>query len=207
MPALGLEVDTTDLLRFIRYMDNIPKKTGAAIARGLNTVGERAVRAMIEYQAEISGLDPEVLASLIEVKKATPDDLTWEMDASKISTQTDFSRPWDIRDASDTSFDDNTLVKVVTSGDEHVCEKCLDVADHSPWTLAEIRQMNPYGSDFGSGTNLVHPNCRCITQDWQATRVLPVRVSGTEAPPELFTMRQLGRAIADEMEVVISAKD
>jgi hypothetical protein len=165
------------------------------------------VREMIKYQADQTGLDPNDLAALVQVKRASASDLSFEMDASAISTKTDFSRPWVRRDESDTSFNDSTLVKVVTSGDEHVCDKCNEVADHSPWTLAEIRGMNPYGPDFGSGTNLVHPNCRCITQAWQATRTLPVRVSGTEAPPELFTMKQLGKAIADEMEVVLKATD
>jgi hypothetical protein len=202
-----LEVDTAELLKFTRYMQNIPKRTGAAIARGLNTVGENMVREMIKFQAEQTGLDENELAALVEVKKATPDDLSFEMDASAISTKTDFSRPWVKRDDSDTSFSDSTLVKIVTSGDELVCDKCLSAADHSPWTLAEVRAMNPYGADFGSGTNLVHPNCRCMTQAWQATRTLPVRASGSEAPPELFTMKQLGKAIADEMQVVLKAID
>jgi hypothetical protein len=204
---LGLEIDTNALLKFTRYMENIPRRTGAAIARGLNTVGDNMVREMIKYQADLTGLDENELAKLVEVKRASPSDLSFEMDASAISTKTDFSRPWVKRDDSDTSFSDNTLVKVVTSGDELVCEKCNDVADHSPWTLAEIRAMNPYGTDFGSGTNLVHPNCRCMTQAWQATRTLPVRTAGSDAPPELFTMKQLGKAIADEMEVILKATD
>jgi hypothetical protein len=204
---LGLEVDTAELLKFTRFMQNIPKRTGAAIARGLNTVGENMVREMVKYQADLTGLDENELAALVEVKKATADDLSFEMDASAISTKTDFSRPWIQRDDSDTSFSDSTLVKVVTSGDELVCDKCNDVADHSPYTLAEVRALNPYGSDFGSGTNLVHPNCRCMTQAWQATRSLPVRSAGSDAPPELFTMKQLGKAIAAEMEVVLKAID
>ena len=202
---LGLEVDTSELLHWARLMQNVPKRTKAAIARGLNTVGDNVVRNAVQAQSEATGLDPNELEALIVVKKATPDDLSWSMDQSAILTKTDFSRPWDT--PSDGTFDQNTLVKVITSGDELVCEKCNDVADHSPYTLEEVRALNPYGADFGSGTNLVHPNCRCATAPWQATRVLPVSVVGSDAPPELFTMRELGQAVAAELQVAIFAKD
>jgi hypothetical protein len=202
---LGLEVDTSELLKWSRLMRNVPKRTKAAIARALNTVGDNIVHNAVEYNAEATGLDPSDLERLIVVKKATPDDLTWSMDQSAILTKTNFARPWETPD--DGTFDQSTLVKVITQNDDYVCEKCIDVADHSPYTLEEVRNLNPYGPDFGTGTNLVHPNCRCATAPWQATRELPVSVVGTDAPPELFTMRQLGQAVAAEMQVAIFAKD
>jgi hypothetical protein len=186
-------------------MNNVPRRTGAAIARALNTVGDNVMKEWIAFNAEQTGFDPDVIERSIQVHKATSNDLRWEMDATGLSPNSEGSRPWQTRD--DAAFnDDRSLVKVVTRGDEHVCEKCLDVADHSPYTMAEIRAFNPYGMGFGQGTNLVHPNCRCITQAWQATRMLPVTTTSS-APPELFTMRQLGRAIADEMKIVLTATD
>jgi hypothetical protein len=203
--VLGLEVDSEDVLHWARLMQNVPRRTKAAIARGLNTVGDNIVREAIQYHSDTTGLDPTELERLIIVKKATPDDLTWSLDQSALVSNTEWSRPWASPD--DGTFDQATLVRVVHSGDEHVCEKCIEVADHSPYTLAEVKALNPYGADFGSGTNLVHPNCRCMTQAWQATRVLPVAVVGSGAPPELFTMRQLGEAVAGELKVAIFAKD
>jgi hypothetical protein len=207
---IKIDVDTGELLKWARYMNRVPKRTGAAISRALNTVGDNILRVRINTIAENTGFDPDEIESAIEVKKATPNDLSWSMDASKLSTDNKFSRPWQTRgDSNSDSFDDRTLVKVVTSGDEYVCDKCNYVADHSPYTMQEIHNMNPYGMEFGSGTNLVHPNCRCITQAWQATRMLPVSIDsgGTQAPAELFTMRQLGEAIAGELQVEMKATD
>jgi hypothetical protein len=205
---LNVTIDTNELLKWARYMNNVPKRTGAAISRALNTVGENVLQVRINGIAEATGFEPDEIAGAIEVKKATPNDLTWSMDASKLSTDAKWSRPWQTRgDPNSDSFDDRTLVKVITSGDELVCEKCNYVADHSPYTMEEIRNMNPYGMGTGSGTNLVHPNCRCATQAWQATRMLPVSFSGAGAPAELFTMRQLGDAIAGELKVEMKATD
>jgi hypothetical protein len=207
--VFGIEVDTSDLLRWARYLNTVTKKTKPAIARALNTVGDNAVKTATEYIAEQMGFDPDDVADMIIVKRASPDDLSFEINMQKIGSGD--SRSWDGRDGSDSSFEKNTLVKIVTSGDEKVCQLCLDAAENSPYTLEEVNDMNPLKSDDAGGllaTEIVHKNCRCMVQNWQATRQLPVRLSGVggdAAPPELFTMRQLGQAIAGELEVVIKA--
>jgi hypothetical protein len=206
--VFGIEVDTSDLLKWARYLQTIPRKTNPAIARALNSVGDNAVKTATAYIADQMGFDPDDVADMIIVKRAAPDDLSFEINMSNIYQSGD-SRPWEGRDGSDSSFEQNTLVKIVTSGDEAVCQKCLDAAENSPYTLEEVNDMNPLHIDAtGERTEIVHPLCRCIIQNWQATRQLPVRLSGVggaSAPPELFTMRQLGQAIAGELEVVIKA--
>jgi hypothetical protein len=195
--SLRINVDTSDLLKWSRYMNRIPKKTGAAIARGLNTVGDNIVHNAAQAMAETTGLDPNDIIELIEVKKATADDLKWSMDASKVAPPSlDWSRPWDKR----TGFDDRTLVKVVTSFDKLVCDRCLAVEKNSPYTLEEVNSMNPYGN------GIVHPNCRCMVQAWYATRQLPVTF-GRGAKSQLFTMRELGEKVAEELKLTIRAID
>jgi hypothetical protein len=201
-----ISVDTSDLLKWSRYMSNVPRRTGAAVARALNTVGDNILREWIAYNADQTGMSMDVIQQHIEVHKATPDDLRWEMDATGLSPNANWSRPW--QSSGDEAFDDDrALVKIVTRGDEHVCEKCIEVSDHSPYTMAEVRAMNPTGMSSPHGrddaTNIVHAGCRCVTQAWQATRMLPVTTTA-DAPPELFTMRQLGRAIADELKIVLT---
>jgi len=54
--------------------------------------------------------------------------------------------------------------------------------------------------------NVVISNCRCIVQSWEMTRRLPVTFGDQAgAPPELFTVRQLGEAVAHELSVVVKA--
>jgi hypothetical protein len=194
---IDVSVDVSELLNWARLMNRMPRKTPAAIARGLNTVGDNIAHNAAHVMAEATGLDPNDVFEMIEVKQATPGDLNWSMDASKVAPPSmDWSRPWDKR----TGFQDNELVKVVTFGDNDVCEKCLDVEEHSPYTLEEVNSMNPYGN------GIVHPNCRCMVQNWQATRSLPVTF-GKGAQAELFTMKQLGDAVAQELKMTLTAKE
>lgn len=194
---IGLNVDTSDLLKWSRYLNRVPRKFPAAIARGLNTVGDNIVHNAARIMSEATGLDPNDIFEMIEVKKATPTDLSWSFDASKVAPPSmDWSRPWDKR----TGFDDRELVKVITSYDKFVCDKCLEVEKNSPYTLAEVQTMNPYGN------GIVHPNCRCMVQPWYATRQLPVTF-GKGGPQELFTMHQLGEIMAKELRATITAID
>jgi hypothetical protein len=79
------------------------------------------------------------------------------MDTSAIAPPSlDWSRPWDKRDID--TFDQDAMVKVVTMGDDDVCEKCQQAADDSPYTLEEVYQIR---HDTGGDGCLIHQNCRC----------------------------------------------
>ena len=100
----------------------------------------------------------------------------------------------------------------MTTGDGHDCEICNDVAENSPYTIEEVEQMATKWAGFeGAGgpgvrTNLVHPNCRCLTQPWTAARRMPITMGeGRGAPSALLNARQLGQAIAEELQVTIRA--
>jgi len=118
------------------------------------------------------------------------------MDASSIAPPSlDWSRPWATRDDdAGNAFDQQTLVNIVTMGDEVVCEKCEEAATLSPYTLMDARQQLP-----------IHPNCRCVLQTWSSFRRLPVQFGQPgAAPPQMMTMKQLGRAVTKELTGKIS---
>lgn len=199
------------LLKWGRYLDEVPKRTRPAIARALNDYGRGVARSKAQAVAAETGLDVEDVLNLIEVDEASAENLVWKMDASKVATPPpDWERPWEKR--SDKAFQQQTLVKIVTSGDETTCEICQDAAAKSPYTMEEINVLSAKWQHFDPGTavvgertNLLHPNCRCAIQPWQQTRRLSMRFGARGAPEELLNARQLGRRVADEIKVAIRA--
>ena len=209
--SVRLSVDAVALLKWARYLDQIPKRTRPAVAHALNDYGAGVVRSTAEQIAERADLDPNEVMSLIEVKEATAEDLTWRMDATQVAPPSqDWERPWAARDSK--QFQKQTLVKIVTTGDDRTCDVCNDAAAKSPYTMDEIDRLASKWKDWEGGagatgfkTNLIHPNCRCVLQPWAQTRRLSVSFQGKGAPPELLNARQLGKRVADELKVSIRA--
>jgi len=208
---MNLTIDVTDVLRWGRYLEQVSRELRPACARALNAFGVQVVRSMASTIAESRGLEVGAVAELIRVREATASDLTWEADASSVvSPAVEWHRPWDARSTAE--FEKQALVKIVTTGDGRDCDLCNDVAENSPYTLDEVEHMAAKWAGFkgagGSGvrTNIVHPNCRCITQPWTMTRRMPLMMGeGHGAPRELMNARQLGQAVAEEMQVTIRA--
>jgi hypothetical protein len=208
-----IDVKLDDLLRWTRYLDELPPHLPAALARGLNFYGEQTVRGMAETLADQYGLETGAVMNLIVVRRASPGNLKFEADASAVArADPQWLRPWQERDIK--TFEQDTLLKIVTVGDRHDCEICEEMAQKSPWTKREIDQMaakwagwhGASGPAPGERTNLVHPNCRCVTQPWTSTRRLKMTFAGKGAPAELFSTRQLGRIMADELKVTIRVR-
>ena len=175
---MEISVDTSDLLKWARYLDTVATKTGPAAAKALNFIGDSIINKTITYLEESTGLEPEDIRRLITVKAATANDPTWEMDATATAPPSlDWSRPWDKGEAIDDAF---TLVKIVTMDDDLVCEKCQQAQDDGPYTLEEAMAMLP-----------IHPHCRCVMQPFSSLRRLPVTFGKLGAAPELFTVKQL----------------
>jgi hypothetical protein len=204
---MEISINTDDLLKWARAFDEVPKHTHAAIARALNAIGAQIERGAAEYVAEQSDLDPNDVMGMIDVTMATPDDLTWEMNATAVSLQQqEWSKPWD--KSGDHSFDQTTLLNIITCGDGKVCEICQEASEGGPYSAEEIQNLAlkwanyvPPASVTGVRTNLLHPNCRCSTQQWRSLRKTPVTFGKTGAsPPELLTARQIGRAVAVELK-------
>ena len=120
--SASFKVSSTDLLRWARYLDEVPKQTKAAVARAMNDYGRGvadAKAAAIAAELDLNAFD---VRSLITVREATPGNLRWEMDATAIAKRSpeDWARPWASRSNKD--FEQPVLVKIVTSGDDHTCE-------------------------------------------------------------------------------------
>jgi|SRR5215831_3594980 len=215
MAIVQLYVDITDLLHWARFLAELPRHTPPAIARALNIYGDEIVHAVVESIAQRTDLEEHAIRMNVYVKEATPDDLVWEMDATAmLPGPQDWARPWDGRNTN--QFDNDTLLKVVTQadltgGDAGVCDVCLDVAQNSPYTQQQIAEMQAKWADYtppvsvqGTRTNLVHPNCRCITQPWSMDRRVPITFDASgAAPQQLLTMRQLGQRVASELKLEI----
>jgi hypothetical protein len=210
---MSLKVDATDMLKWARYFEEIPRQTKRALAHSMNTYGEGAVEQIVRSISEKNSWDPDEVRSRIMVKEATPNNLNWELDSSMVVPGSqDWSRPWQQRDQS--NFEQNTLVKIVTMDDGWDCDVCRQIAAASPYTMSEVLQMQAKWAGYvpptpnihpGVITNLVHPRCRCLTQSWSSSRRLEVSSfqgeSGSigSAPQELFTTKQLGRHFVSEL--------
>jgi hypothetical protein len=209
--TVRVTVNAQALLKWARYLDDVPRQTRPAVARAMNDYGAGVADGKAQSIAAETGLDVHEVRALIDIREATADRLVWEMDASRVAPPPqDWERPWEKR--SNKTFEQQTLVKIVTSGDDHTCEICEEAAERSPYTMDEINALSakwkhwqPASGLVGARTNLIHPNCRCIIQPWQQTRRLSVSFGGKSAPPELLNARQLGRKVADELKVSIRA--
>lgn len=167
MPAgVKIRINASDLLKWSRYFEQVPKKTKTAAARAMNAFGAQAVDVIVQHLAQKNNWQPEDVLRRILVKQATPTDLTFVMDASLVMPEpVDWQRPWLSR--SDTSFEQNTLVKVITVDDGYDCDVCRQIAENGPYTMQQITDMQskwfnyqPTGHLHAPGvrTNLVHPN-------------------------------------------------
>jgi hypothetical protein len=210
-----LKVNVDELLNWGRFGEQMSQRTPAAIARALNAYGEGVAKGAAQRIAEKTGIDINTIAETITIKRATPDDLKWSMDASMLSPpDARWSRPWESRN--EKAFEQDTLVNIITVEDDCVCEACEEAASKGPYTMAEVRDLQAKWADFvpktlggGVRTNLIHPNCRCTIQSWKSLRKVPVMQQGTPKPgappPQKFTVRQLGQLIASEIRTEIKA--
>ena len=206
-------VDGAGLLKWSRYLDHIQQRTPEALARALNDYGEGVARGKAQAIADKHDLWWTEVLSMFEIREATPQRLEWRMDASALEGDTLGRMP--TRDTK--QFERETLVKIVTSGDGRVCPICQEAVDKSPWALYELDEFLAKHHNFlaehkdwvqgpGERTNLLHPNCRCVTQPWASKRRMSLTFGGKSAPPELFTARQLGERVAAELKVAIRVR-
>jgi len=216
---MRLSVDASDLLKWARYIDDIPRYTKPALAKALNTFGEGMVHETIHQLADKYGWDEDSIRQRLVVQEADEHHLEFSMDASQIvRPQQNWSRPWQSRDESDT-YDQDTLMNIVVF-DEHCCEVCSEAAAEGPYTMSQIMELQAKWAGYepptpnilpGPITNLIHPRCRCSAQPWSSYRRLPVSFPSTGqatggAPTKLMTMKGLARAVKDELTTTLRIK-
>lgn len=213
---MQIKVDASDLLKWARFYDDMPRMTKRALAKALNTFGEGVVRETIRSISEKNGWDPDVVRSRLIVQEAEPDDLEFVMDASAVvAPAQNWQRPWDQRDT--TAFEQDSLVKIITMDDGYDCDVCRRIAEEGPYALSEVLAMQAKWAEYvpptpniapGPITNLIHPRCRCQSQPWSSYRRLPVAFQGEggnvgSTPPRLMTMKGLAKAVKDEVVTAI----
>jgi hypothetical protein len=216
---MEIKVDASDLLRWARFYEDMPRMTKRALAKALNTFGEGVVRETVRNIAEKNSWDPDVVRSRMLVQEADEHDLEFVMDASAVvAPSQDWQRPWDQRDT--TAFEQDSLVKIVTMDDGYDCDVCKQIAEQGPYALSQVLAMQAKWAEYipptpniapGPITNLIHPRCRCQSQPWSSYRRLNVAFQGGgnvagAAPPHLMTMKQLARAVKDEMITEIKVR-
>jgi hypothetical protein len=214
-----IKVDGSDLLRWARFYEDMPRHTKRAVARALNAFGEGIVRETVRIIADKNGWDPDVVRQRLVVQEADEHDLEFVMDASAVvSSSQDWNRPWDQRET--TAFEQDTLVKIVTCDDGYDCQVCQQIAAEGPYTMSQVLEMQAVWADYvpptpniapGPITNLIHPRCRCSSAPWSSYRRLPVNFQGDggnvgSAPQHLMTMKQLARAVKDEIVTEIKVR-
>ena len=181
-----------------------------AVANAINALGERIVEATASEIEDQTGQND--VRPLIDVREASANNLSWEMDASDAAPAgTDWGRDW--TETSDHTFDDNKLFNIVSDYEDH-CEVCAKIIEEGPYSAAEINEMSlkwahwhPPPTVVGERSNLIHPNCRCRAVAWKSTRRLPVSMGprGTGGT-KMMTAEQIGKEIADALIALIKSK-
>lgn len=216
MIQVQIKVDSSDLLKWARFYDDMPRATKRALANALNTFGEGVVRETIKKISEKNGWDPDVVKSRLIVHEADPHNLEFVMDASAVvAPSQDWNRPWDQREQS--AFEQDSLVNIVPTDDGFDCELCRQIAADGPYQLSKVMEMQAKWADYvpptpniapGPITNLIHPRCRCTSAPWSSYRRLPVSFQSDggnvgKAPGHLMTMKQLAKAVQNEVRTEI----
>jgi hypothetical protein len=130
------------------------------------------------------------------------------MDASQalVKNAEEWRRPWQI--GSDTTFAQSILLDIITQSD--CCEVCARAAQEGPYTTEQVSELAALWKDFvptglswmdalsrAPVTNLLHPNCRCTTQQHvEGEQKIPVVFGGHAqmmAPEELG--QRLGQVV------------
>lgn len=173
----------------------------------LNKLGTSALQTSTDYLSGQTGLDSVDVRNAIQVHEATPQDLMWSMDARSITLEPspNWERPWEA--PGDNTFNQQQLLQIITMNDVKVCQVCAQAAENSPYTVEDINKLAAEWKDFeppylvgGDRTNLCHPNCRCRTVPWNASRRQNTTFANTpSSPPVLLTGQEIVEAFATEV--------
>ena len=182
--AVDLSVDTSDLIKFANRMESAAKTTGPIITASLNEIGDQVLSLVATNLTKQSGLTLEQVRGMIKVKRASRNDLAYELTIQRELTEGDDIRKLEGKRES-TDFgkrDPNDLVIIVTKDDDLVCMDCEELAAAGPMPLDVAKEHIPK-----------HPHCRCVILPYvQKGKRLPVTMTSlTGTDPE----KRMGRSI------------
>lgn len=210
---ISVQINVAQLLKLGDRLKTISRDTRRKAAFALNKAGAQMMMVAAQKLATDAGLELNEVLDLMTVKKATANDLTYEIDASAVlplaEEEGKWQRPWDTRRSADNS---KRLLKIVDYHDERVCPICEEAAENSPYTAAEIQNMQakwahytpPYEVE-GTRTNLIHPNCRCIVTPWRKRAAATTIRADSRSFIAEGIGKKIGRTLLQEFKATIKA--
>jgi hypothetical protein len=164
----------------------------------LNTVGGKVVDEVVIAVAAQTGMPNEIIRRNIAVTHASAQHLVYRIDASQALIESPENRPMKGRGfarRSDDYFHSDELVKIVTFGDEKVCQICQDAEADGPYKIDEARAMLP-----------LHPHCRCLVESFRSRRQLPVTFrKGKSVEVGKITIAKLQEELGKEIKISLRA--
>lgn len=206
---INYSINPTSLLKWARYLEEVPAKTNKNIALSLNTVGENVVRELSLKLSVSTGMDPETVRRLIKVRRATESSLKWSVDIADVLEPTGAKRTLPKRQMAageaEQRIKTEQLVNVVTMRDDRVCPICDDIRTNGPYTPQEVEAMSARLNHYGGG--LFHPHCRCGTTPFNPARRL---IAGRgdhfgNAAMKQVTVKQIADEVRKNTTLVLKA--
>jgi hypothetical protein len=174
-PSLNFKVDTKALLAYSNRIKSAARVTSVAAAGGLNHVGDGLVSSLSVSLAKQTSLSLEQVRALLKVKRATRNDLHYEISVSNDLLSEGKSRTLEGKREKNEfgKYEPGQLVIVVSKKDELVCMDCEELDAAGPMPIEVAMRHVPR-----------HPNCRCVIMPYVSKKRLPVTmttISGTSS--------------------------
>lgn len=198
---IKVDIDTSDLVKFAKRLEDIEKVTKPALALGLNEIGDQLVALVANDLAKKTGLGPEEVRGMMRVKRANRSDLAYEVTVKKgLMDPTGRKLEAKREDRDFGKRQPGELVIVVTQKDDLVCMDC-----------AELEAAGPMPVEIANEHIPKHPHCRCVIMPYaQKGKRLPVTMTSTTGTSskargqvsmspmdEDVTLRQLAQQVID----------
>jgi hypothetical protein len=169
--AINLAVDTSDLVKFTKGLEEGEKVTKEVLTTSVNTIGDQVTSLVATSLARDTGLSLEQVRGLMKVKRAKRGDIVFELTIKSALLEEDAGRKLEGRRES-TNFGKRApdeMVIIVAKDDELVCMDCEELAAAGPMPLQVAKQHIPK-----------HPHCRCV--------ILPYTPKGKRLPVTMTTV-------------------
>jgi hypothetical protein len=180
-------IDLSDLLKFTKKIEDVDKVTKPVIAQSINTIGDGLITVLAAKLSKDTGLAIEQVRGLMTVKRATRNDMDYEITVKSELLEDDPMTLEGRRESRDFGKQQpDMLVVIKTQMDELVCMDCVELEAAGPMPIEEARKHVPK-----------HPHCRCIILPYvQKGKRLPVTMTSLTGTS---TAKRLGRRQDVEM--------
>jgi hypothetical protein len=194
---MKIKIDAKDVIAYAEKLDRAEKATKPAISVGLNEVGDGLVSVLATNLAKETGLGVEQVRGLMQVKRATKNNLNYDVIVNNRLLEDDPTTLEGRRESRDFGTQRPKTLVIIVNQDEP-CSDCEELAAAGPMPIEIAREHIPK-----------HPNCRCVIMPYAPKgKRLPVTMStitGTEPAKRSgrrqdrsVTLRQMAQTILDK---------